>query len=101
MIFMKQIITKKQQRCVIMASILRKEGFVFNVKVPEVAILDLKVKDHSRTGKDQHLGSYAIRIMDMQEGYRRAYLIDYAGAELNPAALFLKINKRWLKNNGK
>jgi len=78
-----------------------KEGFVFNVKVPEVAILDLKVKDHSRTGKDQHLGSYAIRIMDMQEGYRRAYLIDYAGAELNPAALFLKINKRWIKNNGK
>ena len=28
----------------------------------------LQVKDHSNTGKDQHLGSYAIRIKDIQEG---------------------------------
>eukprot|EP00090_Calanus_glacialis_P018621 TRINITY_DN2888_c0_g1_i14.p1 TRINITY_DN2888_c0_g1~~TRINITY_DN2888_c0_g1_i14.p1 ORF type:complete len:706 (-),score=250.49 TRINITY_DN2888_c0_g1_i14:266-2272(-) len=73
-----------------------KEGFVFNIKVPEVALLDLKVKDHSHSGKDQHLGSYAIRIMDIQEGYRRAYLVDYSGKELKPASLFVKINKRWI-----
>ena len=27
-----------------------------------------KVKDHSKTGKDEHLGSFAARINDMQEG---------------------------------
>jgi len=74
-----------------------REAFVFTLKVPDLAILDLKVKDHSRSGKDQHLGSYAVRVIDMQEGYRRAYLVDYSGRELKPASLFLKINKRWIK----
>ena len=27
-----------------------------------------QVKDHSKTGKDEHLGSFAARINDMQEG---------------------------------
>ena len=27
-----------------------------------------KVKDHSKTGKDEHLGSFAARINDIQEG---------------------------------
>ena len=26
------------------------------------------MKDHSKTGKDEHLGSFAARINDMQEG---------------------------------
>eukprot|EP00092_Neocalanus_flemingeri_P005512 GFUD01005942.1.p1 GENE.GFUD01005942.1~~GFUD01005942.1.p1 ORF type:complete len:789 (-),score=239.22 GFUD01005942.1:53-2419(-) len=74
-----------------------KQSFVFTIKVPEVAFLEFKVKDHSHSGKDQHLGSYAIRIKDTQEGYRRAYLLDYSGKELKPASLFVKINKRWIK----
>ena len=75
-----------------------------------------KVKDHSKTGKDEHLGSFAARINDMQEGesehfetmkifileflfyfsgYRRAFLSDYSGKELRPASLFLKVSKKW------
>jgi len=74
-----------------------KQSFVFSIKVPEVAFLEFKVKDHSHSGKDQHLGSFTIRINDTQEGYRRAYLLDYTGKELKPASLFVKINKRWLR----
>ena len=30
--------------------------------------LSIQVKDYSKTGKDEHLGSFAARINDMQEG---------------------------------
>ena len=79
-------------------------------------VFPTKVKDHSKTGKDEHLGSFAARINDMQEGesehfetmktfvififlcfsgYRRAFLSDYSGKELRPASLFLKVSKKW------
>ena len=32
------------------------------------SIINVQVKDHSKTGKDEHLGSFAARINDMQEG---------------------------------
>jgi len=72
-----------------------RQSFQFNIKLPDLAILDLKVKDHSRSGKDHHLGSFAARVADLQEGYRRAYLVDYAGRELKPASLFIKVRKEW------
>jgi len=63
------------------------------VTVPELAILDLKVKDYSKSGADHHLGSVAVPVPLLQEGYRRAYLVDYAGKKLNPASLFVKVEK--------
>ena len=74
------------------------------------SIINVQVKDHSKTGKDEHLGSFAARISDMQEGkqpvssftfqtnfsgYRRVFLSDYSGREMRPASLFLKISKKW------
>ena len=74
------------------------------------SIINLQVKDHSKTGKDEHLGSFAARVSDMQEGkqpvssftfqtnfsgYRRVFLSDYSGREMRPASLFLKISKKW------
>jgi len=70
-----------------------RESFTFDIKFPDLAILDLKVKDHSHSGKDYHLGSFAARVLDLQQGYRRAYLEDYGGRLLKPASLFLKIQK--------
>ena len=54
----------------------------------------MQVKDHSHSNKDLHLGSFAARVEDMQEGYRRAYLVDTAGKQLKPASLFLRIEKK-------
>ena len=54
----------------------------------------MQVKDHST---DLHLGSFVARVEDMQEGYRRAYLVDYAGKQLKPASLFLRIEKKFEK----
>jgi len=72
-----------------------REVFKFNIIVPDLAMLELKVKDHSRSKADQHLGSFAIPIRYLQEGYRKATLVDYTGKELTPAAIFLKINKKF------
>ena len=66
-------------------------------QVPELALVELKVKDHSHSGKDHHLGSFAVRVADMQQGYRRAYLQDYTGKVLKPASLFLRIEKKFQK----
>ena len=60
-------------------------------------LVELKVKDHSHSGKDHHLGSFAVRVADMQQGYRRAYLQDYTGKVLKPASLFLRIEKKFQK----
>jgi len=74
-----------------------REKFEFYLTAPELAFLELKVKDHSHSNKDLHLGSFAARVEDMQEGYRRAYLVDYAGKQLKPASLFLRIEKKFEK----
>jgi len=70
-----------------------RQSFTFNIKVPDLAIIEFKVRDHSHSGKDHHLGSFAARVVDLQQGFRRGYLVDYAGRELKPASLFVKINK--------
>jgi len=72
-----------------------RETFEFWLTAPELAFLDIKVKDHSKSNKDHHLGSFAARVQDIQEGYRRAYLEDYAGKQLKPASLFLRIEKKF------
>ena len=74
-----------------------REKFELYLTAPELAFLELKVKDHSHSNKDLHLGSFAARVEDMQEGYRRAYLVDYAGKQLKPASLFLRIEKKFEK----
>ena len=66
-----------------------------NFLLPTNINLYSKVRDDSFTGKDRHLGSYAVRVDNMQEGYRRAYLQDYSGRLLKPASLFLRIEKKY------
>jgi len=72
-----------------------REKFKFRLDVPDLAILELRVKDHSKLREDSHLGSAAVPVKYMMEGYRRAFLVDYSGRELKPACLFLKITKKW------
>ena len=53
----------------------------------------VKVKDYSQSGQDLHLGSVAARVLDLEQGYRRAYLENLAGKLLRPASLFLRIER--------
>ena len=61
-----------------------RQTFTFTIAVPELAILELKVtlkprnlciipilcqvKDQSKKGRDEHLGSFAARVVDIQQG---------------------------------
>lgn len=74
-----------------------RQTFTFKLVVPELAMIEFKVKDQCKSGKDEHLGSCAARVVDLKEGYRRAYLWNYTGKELKPASLFLKITKNNIK----
>ena len=87
--------------------------FKFHVKVPQVAFIEFKVKDHSRSGSDKDIGSHVCPVEALQEGclntslflahfkknisrffslgYRRVYLEDYSGKRLTPASLLVKI----------
>ena len=38
------------------------QTFSFNVKVPALAFLDFRVKDHSKSGKDQSLGAFSCPL---------------------------------------
>ena len=42
--------------------------FRFEVSVPELAFLEFKVKDYSKSGTDKHIGSYACSFGLLREG---------------------------------
>ena len=88
--------------------------FKFHVKVPQLAFIEFKVKDHSRSGSDKEIGSHVCPVEALQEGeiilcfllqsklfycfiqlfytgYRRVYLEDYSGKRLTPASILVKI----------
>ena len=87
--------------------------FKFHVKVPQLAFIELKVKDHSRSGSDKDIGAHVCPVEALQEGgtinpflnskttvgfhrvlligYRRVYLEDYSGKRLTPASLLVKV----------
>eukprot|EP00092_Neocalanus_flemingeri_P024885 GFUD01026985.1.p1 GENE.GFUD01026985.1~~GFUD01026985.1.p1 ORF type:complete len:650 (+),score=151.93 GFUD01026985.1:38-1951(+) len=66
----------------------------FNVAVPELAIVEFKVKSKAKNvgGQDDHLGSFTIAIPMMRRGYRNITLQNYDGKRLTPANLFIHIN---------
>ena len=45
-----------------------KETFNFNVKVPSLAFLEFRVKDHSKTGKDYDIGAFSCPLNMVQLG---------------------------------
>ena len=42
--------------------------FKFHVKVPQLAFIEFKVKDHSRSGSDKEIGSHVCPVEALQEG---------------------------------
>ena len=71
------------------------EKIEFTIAFEEIAILDFKVMQKVVVGKvdienlDNHLGSYAIAVPMIKEGYRNILLENYDGRRLTPANLFV------------
>ena len=67
------------------------QTFNFVSKVPSLAFLDFKVKDHCKSGSDEDIAMFCAPLNLIQEGYRRVPLKDYTGKLLTPAALMVHI----------
>ncbi|XP_040566221.1 1-phosphatidylinositol 4,5-bisphosphate phosphodiesterase delta-1 isoform X4 [Lepeophtheirus salmonis] len=66
-------------------------AFHFSIKVPSLAFLEFKVKDHSKSGPDKDVASFICPVKNIKEGYRQVHLEDYSGKILSPSALFIHI----------
>lgn len=51
------------------------ETFQFVVTIPSLALLDIKVKDHSQSGADDDLGMFCCPLSNLQEGTFEIYSI--------------------------
>ncbi|TRY70768.1 hypothetical protein TCAL_13632, partial [Tigriopus californicus] len=73
----------------------RSAFFEFLVMIPNLAFLEFRVKDHSKSGKDESLAVFCVPLRMVQEGYRCIPLEDLAGKRLTPASLLvhIKINR--------
>ena len=80
------------------------EAFNFDIKVPQLAFLELKIKEHtgkarsimdltkmSMKSKDKDLGIFCSPLQLIQEGYRRVPLKNKSGKDLAPATLLIHI----------
>lgn len=67
------------------------EKFELNVRLPTLAFLEFRVKDHSKSGSDKDIGAYCCPFNLVQPGYRRVNLKSYSGRELTPASLLVHI----------
>jgi len=65
------------------------EKFNFECKVPDLALLEFKVKDHSKSGKDEELGAFCAPLCSILEGYRRVPLKTTSSSCTSSAAALL------------
>ena len=89
------------------SSVVPKNGFnplwdetaEFEIKYPELALVEFKVKSKAKVvgGQDAHLGSNMISLPLVRSGYRHVALETYEGTRLTPASLFLRIHSHHRK----
>ena len=95
------------------SSVVHKNGFnpiwdekaEFTVALEDLAILEFKVMNKVGVGNvdiqnlDDTLGSYAIALPMIKEGYRNILLESYDGRRLTPANLFVHIKREFVRNH--
>ena len=50
-----------------------KQRFHFEVRVPSLAFLEFRVKDHSKSGRDSMLGAFSSPLTLIKEGIRELF----------------------------
>ncbi|CAB3361523.1 Hypothetical predicted protein [Cloeon dipterum] len=68
------------------------ETFEFPVFYPDLAMLNLAVKDNSNTGVNELLGAYAVPFTSLREGYCHCPLLNEQRQPLSPATLFMHVS---------
>ncbi|XP_068437638.1 1-phosphatidylinositol 4,5-bisphosphate phosphodiesterase delta-1a isoform X2 [Clinocottus analis] len=67
------------------------EKFVFDVNVPELAILRFVVEDYDSTSQNDLIGQYCLPLTSVQNGYRHIPLLTKRGDVICSAGLFVHL----------
>ncbi|MGH0169852.1 UNVERIFIED_CONTAM: hypothetical protein FKN15_001411 [Acipenser sinensis] len=64
---------------------------VFDVGVPELALVRFVVEDHDTTSSNDFVGQFTLPFTSLRQGYRHIHLLSADGAPISPASLFVHI----------
>ncbi|XP_075910281.1 1-phosphatidylinositol 4,5-bisphosphate phosphodiesterase delta-4-like [Petromyzon marinus] len=74
-----------------------KEEFLFQLTVPELALIRFVVKDYDVTSRNDFIGQFSLPFSCLRQGYRHVHLLSLDGRSLFPATLFVHIRITELK----
>lgn len=72
------------------------EEHEFTLKVPELALLRLEVRDYDEESKDEFEGQSCLPIHEIRDGYRCVQMYDKKGNELKEVKMLIHFQKRSL-----
>ncbi|XP_061465280.1 1-phosphatidylinositol 4,5-bisphosphate phosphodiesterase delta-4 isoform X2 [Rhineura floridana] len=72
------------------------ETFLFQVWVPELALLRFVVEDYDKASWNDFVGQYTLPLTSVKAGYRHIHLLSKDGTSIPPASLFVHIQIRAL-----
>ncbi|MGH0180223.1 UNVERIFIED_CONTAM: hypothetical protein FKN15_003663 [Acipenser sinensis] len=64
---------------------------VFDVGVPELALVRFVVEDHDTTSSNDFVGQFTLPFTSLRQGYRHIHLLSADGVPISPASLFVHI----------
>lgn len=67
------------------------DEFVFDLRVPELAVLRLEVHEDDKTGRDDFAGQMCLPVSELKPGYRVVALCDEKGDEMPLVKLLFKV----------
>ncbi|BAT86434.1 Phosphoinositide phospholipase C 6 [Vigna angularis] len=74
------------------------EEFKFELRVPELALLRIEVKDKDK-GKDDFAGQTCLPVSELRQGFRSAPLFDPKGKKLKSVKLLMRFKIETLNNS--
>lgn len=66
------------------------EAFIFPLTVPELALLQIQVREHDRSEKDDFGGQTCLPVLEIRPGIRSVPLFDKKGEKLKSVRLLME-----------
>jgi len=73
------------------------EEFKFDLRVPELALLRIEVKDEDK-GKDDFAGQTCLPVTELRQGFRSVPLFDPKGKKLKSVKLLMRFKIETINN---
>lgn len=65
------------------------DQFLFEIDVPELAIVRFVVEDHDSSSRNDFVGQYTVPLTSLKQGYRHIHLLNRNGDQYPAATLFV------------